>query len=49
MTQEEHNMLVQNNLMLKYIIQHILKEDNEDFTNNIIANIIADKIMNKHE
>lgn len=46
MTKEEHDILIQNNIMLKYIIQHIIKEDNEDFSNNIIANIIADKLMN---
>lgn len=37
----------ENNYMLRLILQHINKQDNDDFATNIIANIVADKIMNK--
>lgn len=37
----------ENNYMLKLILQHIVKQDNEDFATNVIANIVADKLMNK--
>ena len=54
MTQDEHNLLVENNRMLKYIVffinQYKNNFDNEnqnDFIRNIIANIIGDKIIQK--
>ena len=34
----------ENNIMLKYIISHIKREDNEDFIKNIIANVIGNKL-----
>lgn len=37
----------ENNYMLRLILQHISKQDNDDFATNVIANIVADKIMNK--
>lgn len=37
----------ENNYMLRLILQHILKQDNDDFATNVIANLVADKIMNK--
>lgn len=48
MTEEEHNILVENNVMLREIIKYINlkisqadKENNEDFIRNIIANVIS--------
>lgn len=37
----------ENNYILRQILQYIVKQDNDDFATNVIANIVADKIMNK--
>lgn len=47
MTQEEHNLLVENNKLLKYILQILTNNEANDFTTNILANILADKLMCK--
>lgn len=48
MTQEEHNLLVENNIMLKQIIAYIrTRADPNDLNNfamNIIANIFSNNI-----
>lgn len=46
MTQEEHQLLVENNIMLKQILAYIRSRDNpnndiKDFTMNVIANLIS--------
>lgn len=47
MTKEEHNLLVQNNQMLKEILKHIIKEDKEDFITNVLANMVSEQLMFK--
>lgn len=47
MTKEEHDILIENNRLLKYILQMLTNSENNDFTTNVLANIIADKIMCK--
>lgn len=48
MTQEEHNLLVENNIMLKQIIAYIrTRADPNDLNNfamNILANIVSNQI-----
>lgn len=51
MTQEEHDILIQNNLMLKQIIQYInLKESSknrqDDDLREFMINIMANNIVN---
>lgn len=51
MTQEEHNLLVENNIMLKQIISYLTARDNvpldvKDFTMNVIANLISNNTDN---
>ena len=48
MTEEEHNLLVENNKMLRYIMSYLYRQqynsssnDMKDFTMNVIANMIA--------
>jgi len=44
MTQEEHNILVENNLMLKEIIMYLYKYSRDDTFRQFIINVIADKV-----
>ena len=49
MTKEEHNILVENNVMLKQILAYIYSKDGsdkdfQDFTMNVIANIISNNL-----
>ena len=46
MTKEEHDMLVENNYLLKQILLYLVsqRDDGKDFLMNIVANIIANKI-----
>ena len=46
MTQEEHNMLVENNIMLKKILMYLIK-NNDDTIKQFIINVLADKVANK--
>lgn len=51
MTQEEHNILIENNIMLKQILAYIRqrdgpKDDIKDFIMNVIANIVSNNIDN---
>lgn len=46
MTQKEHNILIENNIMLKQILAYIASRDGpninfKEFTMNIIANLIS--------
>lgn len=46
MTQEEHNILIENNIMLRQILDYIRSRDNpkddiKDFVMNVIANLIS--------
>ena len=46
MTQEEHNILIENNIMLKQILAYIKARDNpdndiKDFVMNVVANLIS--------
>lgn len=48
MTQEEHNMLIENNIMLKQILAYIRQRDGpnndfKDFVMNVIANVISNQ------
>lgn len=47
MTQEEHRLLIENNTMLKIILEHMLKEDREDFITNVLANMVSERLMCK--
>lgn len=46
MTKEEHDMLVENNYLLKQILLYLVsqRDEGKDFLMNVIANIIANKI-----
>ena len=49
MTEEEHNILVENNIMLKQILAYIYSKESsnkdfQDFTMNVIANIISNNL-----
>lgn len=46
MTKEEHDMLVENNYLLRQILLYLIsqRDDGKDFLMNIVANIIANKI-----
>jgi len=46
MTQEEHNMLVENNIMLKKILMYLIK-NNDDTIKQFVINVLADKVANK--
>lgn len=46
MTIEEHNLLVENNLMLKKLLQCVQPKD-EVTQNEFIANIVANLISNR--
>lgn len=37
----------QNNIMLRQILEILQKEQNEDFMSNVVANLVADKIMGR--
>ena len=39
------SLLRQNNIMLQQILEILQKEQNEDFMSNVVANLLADKIM----
>lgn len=48
MTQEEHNLLVENNIMLKELLAYIKQRDGptidfKDFAMNVIANVISNQ------
>ena len=49
MTNEEHDILVDNNIMLKQILAYIYSKEDpdkdfQDFTMNVIANIISNNL-----
>ena len=46
MTQEEHNMLVENNIMLKKILMYLIK-NSDDTIKQFVINVLADKVANK--
>lgn len=46
MNEQILELLKQNNILLRQILA-ILTDDNKNFATNIIANFIADKIMQK--
>lgn len=39
-------LLKENNILLKQIISMLQKEENEDFSVNVLANIVAERLMN---
>lgn len=50
MTEEEHNLLIENNQMLRYICfylysqqYHSSSNDMKDFMMNVIANVVANR------
>ena len=48
MTQEEHNILIENNIMLKQILAYIKQRESpnmdfKDFAMNVIANVISNQ------
>lgn len=47
MTQQEHDILVENNMLLKAIYQKLLENESNDFQTNVAANIVADMIYGK--
>lgn len=47
MTKEEHNLLVENNKLLKCIIQILTNNEANNLPINILANIMADRLMCK--
>lgn len=51
MTNEEHNLLIENNIMLKQILMYLRNKDSpnydiKDFTMNVIANLISNNDNN---
>ena len=46
MTQEEHNILIENNLMLKEIIMYLYKNSQDDTFRQFVINVLADKVAN---
>lgn len=49
MTKEEHDILVENNIMLKQILVYIYSKegpdkDFQDFTINVVANLISNNL-----
>lgn len=46
MTQEEHNLLVENNIMLKQIIAYIRTRADPNDLNNFSMNVLANIISN---
>lgn len=49
MTKAEHDILVENNIMLKQILAYIYKHegpsnDLQDFTMNVVANVISNTL-----
>lgn len=40
-------LLRSNNIMLQQILEILQKEQNEDFMVNVVANMVADKMMGK--
>lgn len=42
---EELKLLRENNAMLKEILKHIRKEDNEDFITNVLANLVSERLI----
>lgn len=49
MTKEEHDILVENNIMLKQILSYIYSKKGsdknfQDFTMNVLANIISNNL-----
>lgn len=47
MTQQEHDILVENNMLLKAIYQKLLENESNDFQTNVAANIFADMLYGK--
>ena len=46
MTKEEHDILIENNLMLKEIIMYLYKNSRDDTFRQFIINVLADKVAN---
>ena len=47
MTQQEHDILIENNLMLKEIILYLTKNCQTDTAKQFIINVLADKAASK--
>lgn len=44
MTEEEHNILIENNIMLKQILAYINQNsDIKDFSMNVLANLMSNR------
>ena len=46
MTEQEHKILVENNLMLKEIIMYLYKNSQDDTFRQFVINVLADKVAN---
>lgn len=44
---EIYKLVKENNILLKMLLQKLDHFDNDNFPTNVIANIFADKLMNK--
>ena len=47
MTQQEHDILIENNLMLKEIIMYLVKHSQDDTLRQFVINLLADKVANQ--
>lgn len=47
MTQQEHDILIENNLMLKEIIMYLAKNNTDDTFRQFVINVLADKVANQ--
>lgn len=47
MTQEEHNILIENNIMLKQILAYIRRRDGPDEAKDFVMNVVANVISNQ--
>lgn len=53
MTKEEHDILVENNRMLRQILAFIYKHEShnndfQDFTMNVVANLVSNNLNNNN-
>ena len=47
MDKETYKLVKENNILLKLLLQKLDHVDNDNFSINVIANIFADKLMNR--
>lgn len=47
MDKETYRLVKENNVLLKLLLQKLDHVDNDNFLINVIANIFADKLMNR--